>query len=90
MNFRHLLICDTIVHSNVNEICFWHEITKLKFIIDIRTNLINSFGTRIGYLNDPLCDEYDPTYGLGFPRGHFTFSEKQSINYKMLIFLSST
>ena len=23
--------------------------------------LFNSFGTRIGFLNDPLCDEYDPT-----------------------------
>ena len=52
---------------------------------------INSFSTRIEFLNDPSFDEYDPTQvGLGFPRGHFTFSEKQSINYKMLIFLSST
>ena len=53
--------------------------------------LFNSFSTRIEFLNDPSFDEYDPTQvGLGFSRCHFTFSEKQSINYKMLIFLSST
>ena len=29
---------------------------------------LNSFGTRVGFLNDPLCDEYDPTQWVSVSR----------------------
>ena len=30
--------------------------------------IVNSFGTRIGFLNDPLCDEYDPMQWVSVSR----------------------
>ena len=78
-----------IFQKKKNKIYIQIHIYKNINILSI--NSINSFGTRKEFLNDPSFDEYDPMQvGLSFPRGHFTFSEKQSINYKILIFLSST
>ena len=53
-----MLISDNFLATGEPEVA-----TVIKF-----PDLLNSFGTRTGFLNDALCDEYDPTQWVSFSR----------------------